>query len=295
MGIKRLSLCLLLLLPGIYASGDNYTVGRIDFLPPEYYVGDEVEVRVRLSVEEGVVPAEPSELPAPGRIHIKDVRIIPFSDEYDVRISFSVYETGAGILPPIELGDITLSGVEIGAVSILENGATKVEEVFGPLLLPGTRLLLALGIGALLIVPAFSVFAVIWIKRFIRHMRSEWYERKPFKELSGRLDEMEDPASTINSRDFYFKLTDIFKDYLTGRLEADIQAFTASELVEDLKERFKGIAPVEKISADFARFDEVKFGNLAVDNPQRKVDILQIREAAAAIEEWKQEVQHVDS
>jgi hypothetical protein len=297
MSAGRVAFCLLLLLPlGGTVAEDNYSIIKVHFLPPVYYVGDEVEARVRLSVQDGFLPAEPRELPDPAEVHIRDVRIIPISDEYDIRISFSTYETGVSELPSVTLGDITLKGVEIEAVSILEEGRTKIEEAFGPALLPGTSLLLALLIGALLIVPVLAVFAVIWIRRLIRYLTGELSARKPYKDLNIVLDELANPSSTVNSRDFYIKLTQAFRDYLSRRLEMNIRAHTASELAEDLNERLRGVSPVERISARLSRFDEVKFGSRGVKRSQRKHDIERIRDAAAAIEEWKLEVkQHVDA
>ena len=107
------ALFLLLLMPWWVFAEDTFTITRVHFLPPVYYVGDRVEVRVRLSVEPGLTVAEPSELPSPGNVHIQDVRIIPISDEYDVRVIFACYETGPRDLPPLKLGDIAFTGVKI--------------------------------------------------------------------------------------------------------------------------------------------------------------------------------------
>ena len=297
MSARSASLCLLLLLQPIGAAAEgNYTISRIHFLPPEYYVGDEVEARIRLSVDAGVVPAAPAEMPAPGPVHIRDILVIPIADEYDVRISFSAYETGSRELPPIELGDIVLTGVQIGAVSILTGENTAIVESFGPELLPSTGLLLALAVGGMLIVPPLIVLAIIWLRRLIKHLIAEWDERRPYKELKVKLDTLADPSLAENSREFYIKLTAAFRDYLSERLSIDIAAHTASELTAELAEKMTGVSPVEKISAELTRFDEAKFGGRGVRRPTRQNDIKKVRDAAAAIEEWKLKVsEHVDA
>jgi hypothetical protein len=296
MTVCRAMLCLLLLLPPIRIAAEaGYTIEQVHFLPPTYFVGDEVEVRIRIAVKEGFVPAEPSELPAPSWVHIRDVRIIPISSEYDIRISFSSYDTGTGELPPIALGDITLEGVEIGTESMLSDDTVKIEESFGPALLPGTRLLLALGVGALLIVPVLGFFLVIWIRKLIKHIVGERKERRPFKKLTLVLNELANSASPANNREFYIRLTEVFREYLSSRLEMNLRGFTASELENSLTARFAGISPVEKISTEFARFDAVKFGSLRVNRPGRNTDIRKIRDAAEAVEVWRQEgKQYVD-
>jgi len=297
MRLKCAVFCLLSIVPlsRITAQSD-YTIQQIHFLPPTFYVGDKVEARIRLAAAEGFVPAEPTELPAPAAIQIRDVRIIPISQEYDIRITFSSYETGKGELPPIALGDITLKGVEITTESMLEEDTVKIEESFGPALLPGTKLLLALAIGALLIVPVFTVLLVIWIRRLAKHFISERKEKRPFKVLTLVLNELANPPSRVKNREFYIELTDAFREYLSARLEVNLRTSTASELRGSLAMQFTGVAPVEKILAELTRFDAVKFGNLGVSSRGRKSDIRKVRDAAEAIEMWRQEAkEHVDS
>ena len=293
----RLALCLFIVLPicRIAAEGE-YTIRQIHFLPPTYFVGDEVEVRIRLAVKEGLVPAEPTELPAPTWVHIRDVRIIPISSEYDIRIAFSSYETGKGELPSIALGDITLDGVEIATKSMLGEDTLKIEESFGPALLPGTRLLLAVAVGALLIVPVFMFLLVICVRRLTKHIIAERKERRPFKELTLVLNELANPESPTKIREFYIRLTKVFRDYLSSRLEVNLRTLTASELQNRLTEQFFGITPVENIFTELSRFDAVKFGSHRVNRPGRNRDIRKVRDAAEAIETWRREAkQNVDS
>ena len=295
MSMRRAALILLLLL--VWNNGfaqENFTISKAHFLPPVYYVGDHVEARVRLSTSGGAAIAEPSRLPSPGSVHIHDIRIIPISDEYDVRISFSCYETGVNQLPPIELGDITMSGIEIKVESILQEGDTTVEGVFGPLLLPGTQLLIALLIGALLIVPPLAVLASIWLIRLIRRMLTQWNERKPLKDLNTALERL--ISSKPNSREFYIELTDILRNYLSRKLNVNIRSHTASELSAELTHMLEGVIAVENLAKDLSRFDEIKFGNRRAKRQQRNSDAERVREAALAIENWHREGQgHVDA
>jgi hypothetical protein len=236
---------------------------------------------------------EPSELPAPGSIHVRDVRIIPISGEYDIRIFFSSFETGTTELPAIDLGDITLAGVEIEVDSILQDGDTAIERAFGPVLLPGTRVLLALFIGALLVVPPLAVLAGIWLKRLVQNLLVRWNERLPFRDLNEDIDEL--IAKAPNSRDFYIGLTAVFRRYLARKLELDLRSYTSSELSEELMKVLHDVPAVEKISADWSRFDEIKFGKRMIKGRQRSTDVKKIRDTALAIEAWMQgERNHVD-
>lgn len=294
MSVMRLACCLILLLPWCGHAEDGYSIDRVHFLPPTYYVGDVVEARVRLSVNGDAEIREPDELPPPGNVHIRDIRIIPISDEYDVRISFSCYETGEGELPSIDLGDITLTGVPIEVESILQEGDTTIEDAFGPTLLPGSRLMLALFAGGLLTLPPLVVLAVVWLRRFIENMRVKWKDRKPLKELNNDLDAL--VSAKTSSREFYIELTGVFRRYLTHRLSIDTKASTASELARDLRQLLQGVEAVDKISNELPGFDAVKFGGRRIKRQQRQADIGKVREAALAIEEWKQgEAHRVDA
>ncbi len=288
---------MLLVLPiSLICADDGYSIKGVNFLPPTFFVGDEAEVRIRLAVNEGLIPAEPSELPAPTWIHIRDVRIIPISREYEIRIAFSSYKAGTSKLPPITLGDITLVGVEIATESMLEADTVKIEESFGPALIPGTRLLLALAVGALLIFPVITFLLAIWVRRLTKRIIAERKERKPYKDFTFVLDELTGPNSPEDNKEFYLRLTGAFKDYLSGRLETNMRTLTASEMRDDLKERFTGVLPVEKISTELSRFDEVKFGNRQVSRPGRNSDVRRVRNAADAVEARQQEAkEHVDS
>ena len=76
-------ICLAALSTVALADG-SYTVEHVLFLPPTFYVGDLVELRIRIDVDPGTMPAEPSELPQPSWIHIRDVRVIPIADDYGI-------------------------------------------------------------------------------------------------------------------------------------------------------------------------------------------------------------------
>lgn len=265
---------------------EHYTVKQLLFLPPTYYVGDLVEIRVRITVADGLVPTEPVELPPPSWVHIRDVRVIPISGEYDIRISFSTYEPGPGVLPEIALGEVVLSDLRVDTASLIDEEGAKPEEVFDPELLPGSRLLLALTVGAMLLLPILAVVSTTWIRRLLARITSNRRERRPYKVLNRALAELQEAPSPVNNREFYIKLSDLFRDYLSRKLAVDYAPYTASELREVLHENFSHIASMTQIASNLARFDRVKFGGGKVSRERREKDIAAVLAAASGLEEF---------
>lgn len=271
-------------LAGTTWAEDTYEIQQIFFLPPTFYVGDLVELRVRVAVEPGVIPTEPLEIPPPSWVHIRDVRVIPISGDYDIRVSFSSYETGRRELPPIVMGELVLAGLEIETQSVIEGDAAKINEAFDPALLPGTRLLLALIVGALLIVPVLGIASFSWIRRFLTNIFKSHRERRPYRKLAKGLDELKNSPSPVDNRAFYITLADRLKRYLSLRLGKDFGSLTSLELQRTLVDSFPEISSVCQIATEFSRFDRAKFGGEKASAARRAQDIAAVRDAAIDLE-----------
>ena len=264
---------------------ETYIVKQMHFLPPTHYVGDLVEVRLRIDVVEGILPAEPTEFPEPGTVAIYDVRVIPISGEYDVRISFSSFHPGTRMLPQITLGKLVIKDIRIQTNSLIEDRNLNFVGVFDPVYLPGSRLLLALAIGALLILPIISVGVFSWAKRLVKSLAESRREKLPFRELSGTLQELAAIPPPVDSRAFYISLSDGFKGYLSRRLSDRISTYTSREVVGNLKEQFQRVPQLILAAQAMPFFDQMKFGGRQVSSAQRRRDIDLVMEAATAVEE----------
>jgi hypothetical protein len=263
---------------------DTYVIEQIHFLPPTFYVGDLVELRVRVDVESGIIPTEPLEIPPPSWVHIRDVRVIPISGDYDIRISFSSYETGTRELPPVVMGDLILTGLEIETKSITGGDVTKIEEAFNPSLLPGSRLLLALIVGGLLIVPVLGIVSFSWFRRLVTSVLRLHRERRPYRKLKQSLDDLKNSPSPVDNRTFYITLSDGLKGYLSLRLDQDFASLTSREMQETLIGRFAEMPSMRRIAAELSRFDTVKFGGETASAGRRAQDVAAVRDAAVSLE-----------
>jgi hypothetical protein len=265
---------------------NSYTVKQMFFLPPTYYVGDLVELRVRVAAD--VVPTEPRELPEPGWSLIRDVRVIPISGEYDIRIAFSSYVSGSRTLPPIVLGDLILDDLRIDTESLLSEPLPKAETVFDPSYLPGSRLLLSLAVGLLLLVPLLSYFSVIWIRKLILKLHQIRTERRPLRNLTEILEELQAIPSPVNNRNFYIKLTGGFRHYLARKFGEEISSLTSEELENTLTARCPEVPELTQVAGELLRFDSIKFGGLKSTPARRGRDLSEVRAAATTLEEYLQ-------
>ena len=277
---------ILVMLSGTFSAfcDETYSVKQMLFLPPTYYVGDLVEVRLRIQVAEAITPAEPTEYPEPGAVAIHDVRVIPISGEYDVRISFSSFDPGTRMLPHIKLGELVIKDIRIHTNSLIEDRDLEFVGVFDPVYLPGSRLLLALSVGALLLLPVFVVGLFSWIKKLSKSIRENRRERQPFRVLAGTLDELIATPPPVDSRDFYHKLSNGFKHYLSSRIDPGLLTCTSRELENKLEDPFSTVPQITLAAQAMAFFDQMKFGGRKVSSVQRRQDIDLVRDAAFAIE-----------
>ena len=269
---------------------ETYTVKQMLFLPPTYYVGDLVEVRLRIDVADGVAPVEPTEFPEPSSVAIHDVRVIPISGEYDVRISFSSFNPGTRMLPHVELGDLIVKDIRIHTNSLIEDRNLEFVGAFDPVYLPGSRLLLALSVGTVLVLPVLIIGLLSWVRKLSRSIGENRRERQPYRTLSSALSELAVTPPPVDSRDFYIKLSDGFKRYLSYRISESIQTCTSKEVEGRLEDRYRRIPQLNLAAQAMPFFDQMKFGGRKVSSTQRRQDIELVREAALALESFLHEL-----
>ena len=125
------------------AQSTEYSVENTLLLPQRFYVGDRVEARVQLRLAETAqAPTRaPETTPDPewGTIHA--ISIDGSGRDYEVRIGFTPYQPGTLTFPALDLGALTLRGVDFHVESILDGQSTELAPVRSQLLLPSTRML----------------------------------------------------------------------------------------------------------------------------------------------------------
>jgi len=210
----------------------GYSLSEAVFLPPRFYVGDRVELRLRLETAPGV-SLEPVALEAEKEwLSVEEVRVqSPKAGEAEVRIYFVSFYPGTTHLPPLRLGDLLLGDITITTLSALEKeDASRLRGPRGQLALPGTYLKLASLLLAVLALPGAGIFLGRRLLRAARKLRRLRQWRRPYLRARRELRILEQGLAGSESRGFFIRLSRLLKAYLSERLALPVLSRTTGEL-----------------------------------------------------------------
>lgn len=255
-------------------AAQDYTVGQPILLPPQFYVGDRVEMRVNVHVASNVTLTVPKELPSNRWIVFHSIRVYPHGGTQEVRIEFTPYHPGTLPFPTINLGHIALRDLSIYVQPVLSsqsaNQTTDLRPVFRQLLIPNTRLIIGFVVGVLLVVPllwiGFYRFGRTRVSLLIRKVR----ENMPYRRLMKSLRILGQNAGEMRAKDFYIELHLQLRTYLSRKIEADFTALTTAELASRLEPLELTDAERDALIGVFRYGDLVKFAGRSASVRQRK-------------------------
>lgn len=273
------------------AAAQEYSILQSFFLPPQYYVGDRVELRLRVVPEEELVLEGPGSLPKDDTVEYHDVSVKDMGREYQVLITFSSYAPGRQELPPLSLGDITLEGLRINTASLAEEGYSELQEPRPQAVIPSSRLILTLAAGLLLAVPLGGFFLYRILRDQGRRVLVWYQENRPRRQMIRHLRNLKGRVLELDRRDFYSQFSVGLRKYLSLRLGRDCNSATTRELVQILR---AALPPhlAERFFSLFEVADLVKFGS-RYSSVEEQVDHL--RECLEAVLELEgKEGRHVD-
>ncbi len=284
-----LALCLALAAASAAAQA-GYSVQDWVFLPPRFYVGDRVELRLRLLVEKEMAVGEAQELPAAPWLEVREVQVQDRRQpgrpgEVTVRLFFTPYRPGTMTLPPIVLGELALQGLKINTYSALEaEEDPQLRGLRGQLLLPYTALRLA-GIAlAALGLPLAAAALGWWLLRLLARAGKARRRRLPALRARRALGRLERLLADPDASSFYFQLSRLLKGYLSGRLEVPALSFTTAEL----SGRLQGSPLPEPVRSRLLELlqeaDLVKFAGRACGRQERLASLGAAREVVDHIE-----------
>ena len=261
-----LYLVLWIFLAPVLPAETDFDIDTKIFLPPVYYIGDEVELRLKIKLlDDQVNIAVPEQLPVEQWIEIKRITYINFpKDIVTFNIFFVTFKPGKHLLPALQLGDILLEGIEINTQSVLEKmDVKKISPRRGQIELPGTSLKIILGILLILLVPAASLVTYKYIKLLIKKILLAREKEVPKNRIRKSLQQLLKKVEQLDSREFYIKLADITREYLEKRFLIPALTLTTRELVKFFKNCIQEKELQEKIyhfSGILQYSDLVKFG-----------------------------------
>lgn len=280
--MRTLSILILLLLPLSLLSAQNL-IQDIHFIPPTFYVGDPVEMRIILDVNENTSIILPSKLPEEKWIDIRNMRVEEHDDSLTLIVDFTSFASGTRSLPTLDIGEIQLRDIKISTLSMLSASYNGVRNLRGQLSLPGIRLAISLLLLLIAIAP-FTIYRVV--KLFIkwgRHLGSNLAIRKPSQRLHRLIRELRTEIGTVALPEWYSHLTDGLRRYLTEKTPYDCCSATTVEIAHML-ETSDDELPQNKLIRVLKDSDMVKFAG-QTNNEQDLKKILVTVESA--VSEWE--------
>ena len=268
------------------ASVEGARVEKQIFLPPDFYVGDNVEMRLSLYPEPGMRMLPPEEVPVANWIDIHDVRVKQEGSRWDVQINFTSYAPGTRTLPAMQLGDVVLNDVKLHTKSILQERGLDFFGIKGQLYLPGTRLAIGLAVLVLFFGPVFVLSFAGRVTKGVKRFVSIKTGRRPHKRFMRTLKELREKHMQMSSRRFYIVLSEELRHYLSSRTKEDFISLTSSELRAQLWKTLPSDSTeqVEALVRMMQQSDEIKFGGLNASKKQREEDLEMVISAAKDIE-----------
>ncbi len=253
-------------------------------LPPEFFVGDRVELRLQLAQAGDGELRVPEPLPQPAWGRVEAIRVIPLRDTLEVRLNYVPLRPGTLTFPPLDLGGGRISALTIFVDSILENRERETEPPAPQLQLSGTRALVAIGLAILIGLPLLLVLAATWGRRQVSSLVQRIREGRPYRRIQRTIRTLSSQNQVMQARDFYIVLIDEFRSYLTARLGVDCRTLTTSELGHLVSRSLPDEADKQAIIGAFRTGDLVKFARRGAGAVTRREHLDALTQAVQRIE-----------
>jgi len=205
-------------------------ITRSVFVPPEYYIGDPVELRLQVELDRYEILTEPLDFDAPEWVEIRDIEIVQNRETAEVIIKFTSFSPGTRALPDLDFGPFILSDQKIYTKSLVGEGESDLRGLRPQVMIPGARLTFFLLVLAVFVLPYLLYFLIKLIIRYTLLAIGKYHSSRPFRLLSRTLKKLDASLGKIGVRDFYITLTDALRVYLTARTGHDCISATTSEI-----------------------------------------------------------------
>ncbi len=279
---------------------DTYIIQDSSFLPVRFYVGDNVELRLRLEVPSRDL-RPPSHTSGGNWLVFREITCARIKGQvWEVRILFTTFQPGRHVLPDIDLGGIVLSNLRAETRSILEDKEQeKPAGQKGQLLLPGTvRTVILTALGVLLMPPI--LYKLIRGGLSVLKRYNKLRQRKlPRSRILRALDRLQARLKDHDAAAFFTQVAGLLREYLNGRLHIPAETSTTLELRLLLPEALSRAHPSGEIRLVtsgvidlFQRADYVRFGGQSASQ-REMADVLD--EVFQFVDNIEGVVAHVES
>lgn len=289
--MKKLLLIFLLATASAVSLQAQAEITRSVFIPPEYYIGDPVELRLQLELERFEVLTVPLNIDEPEWVEIRDVRVVQEDRSAEIIIEFTSFSPGTRALPDMDFGPFSLDDFKIYTKSLVEEGQNELKGLRPQIMIPGSRLyffLVALGI---FILPYLLYFTLKLSIRYAGRLIRKYHSARPYRALVKTLKKLDAGLDKIEIRDFFITLTDSLRVYLSVRTGFDCRSATTREI-----SRLHGFGLDQtlwdRLVSVLRQGDLVKFGGETMTREEMRENLEFIAAVCQDIE--KQEDFHVD-
>lgn len=270
------------------AGQERYTVRDAIFLPQVFYVGDRVELRLRIRVDEGVaLPASAAPPAVPwGTIH--SVSAAQQEQNAELRIQFTAFRQGTLALPPLSLGEITIQGFDIYVETTLGENP-ELAPLRDQAALPSTNLIVAGTLSALILLPLLWIFFVKVGRSRVRRLVERYRANQPARRLRRSLRRLGTEVQELKGREFYIDLLQDLRRYISQKLGRDCMAATTLELQGYLEELLDDPRDRERVMDLFHYGDLVKFARRRAPVKSRRQHLETVRELVERLERSREQ------
>jgi hypothetical protein len=295
--MRALALVVFLLLLASWPVFAQATLMEAIFLPPRFFVGDRVELRLTYDLPAGVTVEPPDQMPKHDwlefrSIEVQDRRTPGGPGELRVRIFFIPFFPGETILPSLRLGDLDTGELLVTTGSALQ--LQRGDSLKGPrrqLNLPLTWLrlltLVVIGVG----VPLLLVFLLRYGILGFRSLREARISRLPYLHVRKSLNRLAAGRSSMEGKSFFILLSLTIRRYLSERLSMPLMSAATGEITKELcaagleETISEGIHDVLK-AADLVKFSGKRASRREMERSLKTVDriVEQVEERTAHVE-----------
>jgi len=207
------------------------------FTPSTFFVGDEVTLLIEFDVSEPMAVEIPSFFPESEWIEIRSIDIQEWEGTLAVLIAFSPYAPGTRTLPPMELGALKLVDIKIPTYSILQNTHDDVRTLRGQMMLPGTKLAVALILTVLAMAPFLGYGLFRFVLNQVKQLQLRFRFNQPVRKMHRLVKKLHTRIGVISAPLWYSELTKGIRDYLSSHIHQDCRSATTVEIA--LMEEFQ--------------------------------------------------------
>jgi hypothetical protein len=296
--VKLWILSIFILLSHVGFSQEDFTLQDTSFLPARYYVGDRVELRVRLTNVSGDLRS-PESLPPGSWLVVNEILCTRLREgTWEARIHFTTFRPGRHILPPIDLGAVTLSNMKAETRSILEGSEEeKPAGVKGQLILRGTWWRI-LGIAsAIFLIPLVVFQSARMVLGFYRRYSLKRRRLVPMHRVLRALKRLKGQVEKYDPSGFFTEVTHILKSYIGARLHFSALTATTRELDRGLPVALSVCnenadpSVLHDINALLQRADLVRFGGFESSREEMHSVVDEVKVIVETLEEVVENVE----